>query len=95
MATKTVPCNYCLATGKVSSGYGGYAKTACPVCCGRGRISIDENAKKCSGCNGSGRQYTGYHTLGMIKHSTCRGTGWTVPPNKQTAYIVACSGNMR
>ncbi|MBN1374986.1 MAG: hypothetical protein JXA01_02400 [Dehalococcoidia bacterium] len=79
MTVKVVGCGYCGATGKVGSGYGSYAKTMCPVCLGRGRISVDANAVKCRGCNGTGRHYTGYHTLCVDKHSDCHGKGWVKP----------------
>jgi len=81
MITKIVPCGYCKATGKVGSGYGNYAKTTCPVCQGRGRFSVDANAIKCSGCNGTGKHLVGYHTLVAEKHSDCRGKGWIVRPS--------------
>jgi hypothetical protein len=89
MMNKTVPCNFCKATGKVGSGYGSYGKTSCPVCFGRGQISIDAYAKKCAGCNGSGRLNTGYFTNSVVKHETCRGTGWISPQSRQIAGTVA------
>lgn len=95
MTNKMVRCNYCDATGKIPAGYGGCAATMCPVCLGRSQISIDSNARKCPGCNGTGWQYTGYHTVGLVKHSSCRGTGWITPANKQTAYLLASHNNMR
>ena len=83
---KTVPCGYCEATGRVSSGYGGYAKTACPICMGRGEISVLPAAQKCRGCNGTGRQRDRYletvvetlrpEWLVGIGH----GTGWVTRP---------------
>jgi hypothetical protein len=94
MINKMVPCNYCKATGRVGSGYGSYGKTTCPICFGRGQLSIDTNAKKCQGCNGTGRQDTGYFTCSVVKHESCRGTGWISPQGKQTAYNVACYNKM-
>jgi hypothetical protein len=90
MTNKMVPCGYCSTTGKVGSGYGSYGKTTCPVCLGRGRLSVDANANKCQGCNGTGRQNTGYFTCSTVKHESCRGTGWITPRDKQTAHAIAC-----
>jgi hypothetical protein len=90
MTNKMVCCNYCNATGKVGSGYGSHATTMCPVCLGRSQISIDPNAKKCSGCHGTGRQYTGYYTSGLVKHNSCHGMGWIAPDKTQTSYLVPC-----
>jgi hypothetical protein len=94
MMTKIVPCNYCRATGKVGSGYGSYGKTTCPVCFGRGQIHVDANARKCEGCNSSGRLNTGYFTNSVVKHETCRGTGWVSTQSKQTAHNVACHNRL-
>ena len=80
VTTKVVPCGFCDATGRVNSGYGGVAKTTCPVCLGRGKISIDINSQKCRGCNGTGRHNTGYHTRCVEKHNECHGTGWITRP---------------
>jgi DnaJ-class molecular chaperone len=95
MTNRMVSCNYCKATGRVDSGYGGFAKTMCPVCFGRKQISIDLNAKKCRDCNGTGSQKTGYHTLGLVKHNSCRGTGWIAPVKTQAANLVAPHNNIR
>ena len=95
MTNRTVRCNYCNATGKVGSGYGGFAKTMCPICLGRRQISIDSNAKKCRDCNGMGNQNTGYHTLRLVKHNSCHGTGWIAPDKTQTACLIAHHDNMR
>ena len=90
MTKKMVPCGYCRTAGRVGSGYGNYATTVCPVCLGRKQISIDADAKKCQGCDGTGRQYTGHFTLGLVKHESCRGTGWITPRAKQVACSIAC-----
>jgi len=89
MINKMVVCNFCKATGKVASGYGGVATTMCPVCLGRRQISIDSNAKRCQDCNGTGSQNTGYHTLCIVKHNRCHGTGWVAPNKTQTASLAA------
>jgi hypothetical protein len=89
MQSKIVSCSYCGATGKVSSGYGNYATTTCPICFGRRQITISQNAKKCLGCNGTGRQYTGYHTQGLVKHNACHGTGWVEISISQPSLIIS------
>jgi hypothetical protein len=80
MTAKIVPCGFCGSTGKVGSGYGSYGKTTCPVCLGRCRISVNADSVKCRGCNGTGRHFTGYHTVGLQKHNDCHGTGWAEGP---------------
>lgn len=78
---KTVPCGYCESKGKVGSGYGDYARTMCPICLGRGRITVPLDAQRCRGCNGTGRHYAGYHKMGFEKHNDCHGTGWIARPS--------------
>jgi hypothetical protein len=77
---KTVPCGFCEAKGRVNSGYGGYAKTTCPVCLGRGKITVALEAQKCKGCGGTGRRLSGYYTTFYEKHAECHGTGWITRP---------------
>ncbi len=84
MTGKTVPCGYCEATGRVGSGYGSYGKTMCPVCLGRGRISVPPTAQKCNGCNGTGRQRSHYLEGVFEKHNECHGTGWVTKSTTNT-----------
>ncbi|MGA2367141.1 MAG: hypothetical protein ABSF74_01000 [Dehalococcoidia bacterium] len=84
MLGKMVACGYCGSSGRIDSGYGTSGKTECPVCRGRARITVPPDAKKCSGCNGTGRFYTNFGRITFNRHSTCHGTGWTWQPSVTT-----------
>ena len=79
-----VACNYCGSSGRVASGYGTFGKTECPVCRGRCRIAVPQDAKLCSGCKGTGRNYTNFGRITFDRHSTCHGIGWTWQTNVAT-----------
>ncbi len=83
-AVKIVPCGYCVGTGKIPAGYGGLARAECPVCLGRGRLTVPADVKRCAGCNGTGRHYTNYFRTTFERHFSCRGTGVVRPPAKAT-----------
>ncbi len=75
-----VACGFCGASGRIDSGYGTYGKTECPVCHGRARFTVPVDAKRCAGCNGTGRQVTHFGRITIDQHHMCHGTGWTWQP---------------
>jgi DnaJ-class molecular chaperone len=81
MLGKMVACGYCGSSGRIDSRSGSYGKTECPVCHGHARITVPTDAKRYSGCNGTGRQYTNFGGITFSRHSTCHGTGWTWQPS--------------
>jgi len=60
-----VTCAYCRGKGQTRRG----AKLFCPVCQGRGLVSVAEAFQSCPQCHGSGATRTGLPCIG------CKGTG--------------------
>ncbi len=68
-----VKCMYCDGTGK-------HKNETCIVCGGKGRVEVVDSSRKCQFCKGRGYMMPG------IPCTTCGGTGFTRPINKQRLF---------
>lgn len=70
--TKEVRCVYCNGTGKTPS-----RVFSCPICKGKGRISIEDDMVPCPACKGTGR-----HPQSKLSCLECKGLGYVKPSSK-------------